>query len=200
MNFNKITPKKIKLILSFILSLIIIGLFIVVYSSKKNSLTNPTINNIKIDSKATLSLNSMHQTSIKNGIKQWSLDASSAKLLKDNKVLLNNIKVLFFLDNSKKAVLTSPKGIINKKTNNMEFSDNVIIRYNDYILATNHLNYKEDTNKIHSKNPIKIKSQNLTINADTLLANLNKNTIVLTGNVKALLNEKSFLKKMDQKK
>ena len=35
MNFNKITPKKIKLILSFILSLIIIGLFIVVYSSKK---------------------------------------------------------------------------------------------------------------------------------------------------------------------
>ncbi|OQY02248.1 MAG: LPS export ABC transporter periplasmic protein LptC [Desulfobacteraceae bacterium 4572_130] len=191
MNFNKITPKKIKLILSFILFFIIIGLFIVVSSFKKKSLSKPIINNIKIDSKASLSLNTMHQTSIKNGIKQWSLDASSAKLLKDNKALLKNIKVLFFLKNSKEIVLTSPKGIIDTKTNNMTFSGNVIIAYNDYILETKNLYYKKNTNRIYSNDSVKIKNQNLIIiNADTLLTNLNKNRVVLKGNVKAILSKK----------
>jgi LPS export ABC transporter protein LptC len=134
---KKLTAPLIGLLIVIII--IIIGFF---YFNK--FLTKPIqFHDVKIDTKAALKLNVLKQISKKNGIKEWELKAASATLLKDeDKAVLIDVSIIFFTKDDKKVHLTSQKGVMNTKTHDMVFSDNVIVTYETFVL---------ETDKLHSK-------------------------------------------------
>ncbi len=184
---------KLRLILIFILILIVSGLCAIYFYEKFSSGTI-FIKQIKIDSKAALVLNTMHQTSTKNGIKEWTIDASSAKLLRDkNKAVLEDVSIIFFMKDLQKIYLSSKHGILNTKTHDMTFSDNVNAKYKGYTLKTDTLHYDEKRHIIYSTDKVRIKNPDSIIDGDSLLIDLNKDKILVKGNVKGVFSEKSDL-------
>ncbi|GEM_PF-431648 len=192
MRFKPLTHNKIRLLLILVLIFIILCLF-AIYFYEKFSFGKIIIRNIKIDSKAALVLNSMHQTSTKNGIKEWTLDASSAKLLKNkNKVVMENVSIVFFMRSSKRIYLSSKHGTLYTKTNDMTFSGNVRIRYAVYTLKTEILHYSQIRHIIYSMKHVRIKDHNSVIDGDSLKIDLNRGSIILKGNIKGLFSENSY--------
>lgn len=196
MRFKLTNHAKIRLLLILVLIFIIVCLF-AIYFYEKFSADTLLIKNIKIDSKAALVLSSMHQTSTKNGVKEWTIDATSAKLLKDkNKVIMENVSIVFFMKNLKKIYLSSKHGALDTKTHDMTFTDNVKVRHSGYTLETEILHYEQKRHMIYSTKHVRIKDHDSMIEGDSLKVDLNKNRTILRGNVKGLFSENSdFFKK-----
>ncbi|NOX33920.1 MAG: LPS export ABC transporter periplasmic protein LptC [Deltaproteobacteria bacterium] len=149
-----------------------------------------TINDVKIDTKAALKLNIIKQVSKKNGIKEWELTAASATLLKgEDKAVLINVSIIFFTKDNKKIRLTSKKGILNTKTHDMVFSDNVIVRYELSVLRTDKLHYRKKEHIIYSETHVKLENQDSVIDADSMTTRLNDNMTILKGHVRGNFSE-----------
>jgi len=184
------TPKTIKLILVVILILLFMGLGALYYKERFMS-GDIVLKDIAIDSKALLLLNAMHQTSTRNNVKEWTLDASSAKMLKDeNKALMENVSVVFFTKEPDGIKLTSTKGILDTKTHDITFSENVVVTYGAYTMKTDELHYDKKRHILYTTVHIMIMDRESLLEADTMETDLNKSTTRLKGNVKGRFSEK----------
>lgn len=201
-------------------SLFIVLFFIVagiagLYFYERFSSVKKIAKEIKIDSDASLVLNSMHHTSTRNGLKAWTIDAASAKVLKNEaKAILTDISVQFFLKNGGQIDAKAEEGYIDTKDNNMELSNNVLVSYGSTLLATDQLHYDKKSHIIFSNRPVTVISSNSVdalssiksnelngdssfirnfdgsfIKSDSMKIDLNKNTLELTGNIYAILSD-----------
>jgi LPS export ABC transporter protein LptC len=153
------------------------------------------IKDIKIDTKAALKLNILKQISKKNGIKEWELKAASATLLKnEDKAVLIDVSVIFYTKEDKKVHLESKKGVLNTKTHDMTFSDNVIITYENSVLRTDKLHYKKKEHIIYSKTHVMLEKKDSIIEADSMTTSLNDNFTILEGHVKGNFSENFDIK------
>ena len=172
--------------LLIVMIIIIIGFF---YFNKFFS--KPVqFHDVKIDTKAALKLNVLKQISKKNGIKEWELKAASATLLKDeDKAVLIDVSIIFFTKDNKKVHLTSGKGLLNTKTHDMIFSENVIVRYETSVLRTDKLHYNKKEHIIYSNTHVKLEKEDSVIEADSMTTRLNDNYTILKGRVKGTFSE-----------
>ncbi len=152
----------------------------------------PEIENIHIDSKAALKLDGMEQVSKKNGITEWELKAASATLLREeNKAVLKAVNVTFYTRDNKKVFLYSDKGILNTKTRDMTFLENVLVRHETYVLKTDKLHYEKKTHIIRSDVRVTLEDHASVITADSMVTELNKNRVTFKGHVKGNFSENS---------
>ncbi|ACN15874.1 hypothetical protein HRM2_27840 [Desulforapulum autotrophicum HRM2] len=183
------TPKRVRIVLVLLLFFLTAGIGGLYYKQRFFS-GDLVLKKISVDSKATLLLNKMHQTSTRNSIKEWTLDASSAKLLKDeNKAQMTDVRVVFFTDNAKEIHLSSTNGLLDTKTHDMSFSDNVVVTYDQYTLKTAELHYDKKRHILYSNVHISIMDKESILEADTMETDLDKNTTRLRGNVKGTFSE-----------
>jgi len=148
------------------------------------------INDIKIDSKAALKLNVLKQISKKNGIKEWELNAASATLLKgEDKAVLLDISVIFFAKDDKKVLLTSDTGVLNTKSHDILFSDNVVVTYETSVLKTDKLHYSKKEHIISSNAHVRLENGNSVIEADSMIVKLNDNMTTFEGHVRGTFSE-----------
>jgi LPS export ABC transporter protein LptC len=153
--------------------------------------SNPEIKDVQIDSKAAQKLNSLETISKKNGITEWEVKASSATLMKDESILvLLDINVIFHTKDKKTIRLTSKKGTLNTKTNDMTFSDDVVTIYETFTLKTDKLHYKKKEHIIYSKSTVRLEKVDSVIEADSMITELSQNKTTLKGNVKGKFSEK----------
>ena len=146
------------------------------------------IKNIKIDTKAALKLNIMKQISKKNGIREWELTALSATLLKEkNKAILDDVSIIFFTKNNKLVFLKAKNGILDTKSHDMTFSNNVVLTYENAKLTTEKLHYNKKKHIIKSDDEVFLEKKNSNIKAASMEIKLNKNLIIFKGNIKANL-------------
>ena len=184
-------PLKQKLTIPLIGLLILMVIIISGFFYFNKLLTRPLeIHDIKIDTKAALKLNVLKQISKKNGIKEWALTAASATLLKDeDKAILIDVSIYFFTKDNKKVHLTSEKGILNTKTHNMIFSDNVVVMYETSILRTDKLHYNKKEHIITSDTHVTLEKENSVIEADSMTTDLDNNITILKGHVRGTFSE-----------
>ena len=182
-------PRTVKFIFLFLLIFLVFGLGALYYKEKITS-GKIVLKEISIDSKAALMLDSIHQTSTRNGVREWTLDASSAKLLKDkNKALLEDVSVVFFMENGGKAHLSSARGALDTKTHDMRFSENVVVTHEDYTLETDELHYEKKRHILYSTVHIRIMDKESLLEADAMETDLNRSTTRLKGNVRGRFSE-----------
>ncbi len=169
----------------FSVIIITVGIVIAVFIGYKKILNKNSNVLSVIKDNANISIGKVHHISTRNGIKEWSLDARSARVVNsENKINLEEIDVIFFMKDGNKVYLTSDHGILKTDTNDIECKGNVVIKFEDYILETDTLHYDHSLRTIVSRVPINIRRRLSELTADTMSFNLDTKKAFFNGNVK----------------
>lgn len=182
-------PGKLKF---FLISIIVIslGIIIAVFSTYRNMLDETAGLKSTIQSAAKMSLGKLHHTATREGVIEWSLDASSAKLLDEKKqLILDNLSVVFYMKDGKKAYLTAEKGFLHTESNDIEAAGNVVVKNDNYVLKTEKLNYEHFRRTLFSNVSVEISSDSEKLTADSIYFDLNTKKTMLEGNIKATFSE-----------
>lgn len=181
--------KKLKLIL---LSAIVsaLGITLAVFITHRNSLDKKGHVVSNIQNKANISIGKAHQTAIKNGIKEWNLEAASVNyMVEKNQAIFQDLFITFYLKDKSQVYLTANKGILNIDSKDMEIFGNVVIKNTTYRLKTENLFYRHNRRIIFSKVPVTVTGDALELAADSMSLNLNTNKTMFEGKVQGTLRE-----------
>ena len=161
----------------------VVAALLSLYTVNRLTETPHIIQNIDIDSKTLVALSAMRQTSTRNGIKEWTLNAASAKILKQKHLaMLTDVSVHFFLEGGGEIHLTSRAGTLDTEQHDMTFSDTVVVRHQDQIMETDRLQYEKKRHIIFSLNPVVLTSPSAKMTANSLTFDINMHMVQLTGN------------------
>ena len=186
---NRHSHKKLKLIL-FSVILVAFGIILAVFISHRHITEKEAEVVLDIRNKANISIGKAHQTAIRNGIKEWNLDAASVNYLVEKKqAVFQDLSVTFYLKDKSKVYLTANKGILKIDSNDMEIFGNVLIKSSTYRLKTENLSYSHNQRIISSKVPVKVSGTAFDLAADSMSLNLNTNKIMFEGKVQGTLGE-----------
>ncbi len=175
--------------LAIIMGCVVAALFSL-YLVNRITSKEQVVKNIDIDSKTLIALGAMRQTSTRNGIKEWTLDAASARILKEKHLaVLEDVSVHFFLTNGGEIHLTSRTGSIDTEAQDMTFSDTVVVRHQDRRLETDRLQYEKKRHIIYSTTPVVLTTPQARLTADQLTVNLNPRVMQLMGNFEGFFSE-----------
>ncbi len=181
--------KKLKLILLSII-LVAVGVTLTVFVRNRRILEKEENIVSGIQSKANISIGKAHQTATKNGIKEWSLDATSVNyIVKKNQAIFQDLSVTFYLKDKSEVYLTANKGILKTDSNDMELFGNIVVKNLKYSLKTENLFYRHNKRIILSKVPVKVTGATFNLAADSMSLNLNTNKTMFEGNVEGILSE-----------
>jgi LPS export ABC transporter protein LptC len=182
--------KKASIILLIII-LVTIGTVVTIFIGYRQVADAPEKLLSSIKDGANLSLGKIRQTATRDGRKEWSLEAGSAHYIEnENKAVLKELFITYFLENDEKVFLNADQGILNTDTNDIEFSGNVVVRNADYKLNTDRLNYRHERRLIFTKTRVHVTGEAAEVWGDSLTYDLKANKIVLKGNVATALSRK----------
>ena len=185
--YNK--SKKLKIILVAIAS-IIVSIVIFVYIGYRRLSEAPHAILSTIQDGADMSIGKIHQTATRDGKREWSLEASSARYSQTKKeVILKDLSITFFLDDDSEVYLTANRGILNTGTNDIEVTGDVVIIRENYELTTEKLNYEHALRIVFSEVPVIIVGDDAKISADSASLDLNTKKLRLMGNVESIISE-----------
>jgi len=187
-----IKHKNIKKLKLFFLLFIVIALAVViaVFINYRRILKNPEKLVSSFPADSNLSIGKIHQTSTKNGVKEFTLDAASASYTASKKkVVLNDLSLTFFLKNKQEVYLTANKGILKTDSKDIEITGNVIVANENSKLFTKKIQYKHGQRLLLSKVPVKIVGNSYQLTADRMSLDLNTNKAVFEGKVKGAFSE-----------
>ncbi|MGD9082678.1 MAG: LPS export ABC transporter periplasmic protein LptC, partial [Desulfobacterales bacterium] len=143
-----------------------------------------------IRDKANISIGKAHQTAIKNGIKEWNLEASSVNyIVNKNQAIFQDLFITFYLKDKSQVYLTAKKGILNTESNDMEIFGDVVVKNSTYRLKTENLFYRHNRRIIFSKVPVTVTGVAFDLAADSMSLNLNTNKTMFEGKVEGTLRE-----------
>jgi len=183
-------PRKLKFFLISIIIIILLGIIIAVFSTYRNILDETAGLESVIQSAAKMSLGKLHHTATRDGVIEWSLDASSARLLDEKKqLILDDLSVVFYMKDGKKAYLTAEKGFLHTESNDIEVAGNVVVKNDNYVLKTEKLNYEHTRRILFSNVFVEISSDSEKLTADSISFDLNTKKTMLEGNVKGIFSE-----------
>ena len=190
MVFNRLNrTKKLSLTLLAMI-LVALGTIVAVFIGYRRVSNAPELLISSIKEGANLSIGKIRQTATRNGRKEWSLEANSGQYIEtENKIILKELAVTFFLENGGEVYLKADQGSLQTETNDIEFSGNVVINNKAYTMNTERLNYQHDRRVIFSNAPVHISGDSAELSADSVSYDLNIDKIVLTGQVEATLAE-----------
>jgi len=182
-------PRKLKFFLISII-IILLGIIIAVFSTYRNILDETAGLESAIQSAAKMSLGKLHHTATRDGVIEWSLDASSARLLDEKKqLILDDLSVVFYMKDGEKAYLTAEKGFLHTESNDIEVAGNVVVKNDNYVLKTEKLNYEHTRRILFSNVSVEISSDSEKLTADSISFDLNTKKTMLEGNVKGTFSE-----------
>ena len=95
-----------------------------------------------IKNRATISLEGVHHWAIKDGVKDWSLDAESADYqLEDNIAVFRTLRVTFYREKGDDLFLSAPLGTWHTDSNDLDVSGHIMLKNKQYELQTEKLTY-----------------------------------------------------------
>lgn len=183
--------RKLK-ILVLVLGVSILALLVAVHVGYRLLMKSPERLIASIAEDAKLSLGKIQQTATRDGKTEWRLDATSARYLEAEKqVQLDDLSVTFYMDSGQEVQLLATEGLLNTESNDIQVSGDVQVKNEDYTLNTAALHYRHEQRVIFSRAPVVIKRKiGGRLSADGLRMDLNKNRVVLEGNVRGEFQER----------
>jgi len=179
--------KKIKWILILAIT-IILGSLLTVFIGFRIISKQPEVVVKAMKDNATLSINNLHQTASRDGVQEWTLDAKSAHLIQaENRSVLEDLSIVFFLENRQTVTLTAQKGVLKTDTNDFHVNGQVVVSSPEYKMETSELRYSHGHRKIFTNVPADITGKSLKFKADKISFDLNSHQARLEGNVKGII-------------
>ncbi len=169
---------------------LILGLLITVFLKYREYSDNPAKLVEAIPEGTDIALDDIQHTAVKDGRKEWSLKAASARYSDDAKeARFDDVEVIFFMENDRQVMVKGRQGSLDTQTNNIEISGDVIVRDADYQLEAQTLFYDHGQRKLNVPVPVKISGQAFELHADKMTVDLASETAVLEGAVKGSFSE-----------
>ena len=185
MKLKKNTHRKKLNILFISIILLVFGIILTVFFKYRNGIEISDRTGAVIPDKANISIGRAHQTATRNGIKEWSLDAASADYMTEkNQAVFKDLSLTFFLKDRTKVYVTADRGLLKTDSNDMEISNNVVVKYTQYKLRCENLYYEHKKRIIVANVPVNITGDSFQLVADAMSLNLNTNRTLFEGKVK----------------
>jgi LPS export ABC transporter protein LptC len=145
-----------------------------------------------VESTGDLSLGQFHQVATKNGENEWTLEASSARILEAKKeVEFSDLSMVFYMSNGRRVILKADEGQLKTETNDIEVAGDVVITSDKYRLNTSRLKYRHKHRTLATKEPVIITGPNGSLLiADQLMFDLKTNKTQFKGRVEGFFREK----------
>ncbi len=139
---------------------------------------------------AQIVISKFHQTSSRDGLLEWSLDADTALMNQEKKsAAFKNLSMTYYLENDNKVYLTADTGSLELESKNMNVTGNVVVTSDEYVLKTDAMHYRHEQRTFSSATPVKISGGSSELTADSLTFDLNTNQIVFDGKVRGAFGE-----------
>lgn len=182
-------PNKLRIVLVLII-FSIIGILAVVYLNYRKLIENPEKMIAAFKPGTDMTIDNIHQTTTRNGRKEWQLDAASAHYIDtEKKVRLEDLGMTFFLENQQQIQLTAESGILETETQNISIKGQVKLKNEDANLQTDELHYQHDKQFIFADTPVTITGDVFQLSAESMTLDLEKGRAVLKGNVQATFDD-----------
>lgn len=140
---------------------------------------------------ATIAIDRVHQTSTKNGIREWSLDAVSAQYIeKDRLAVFDELSMIFYMENGKLVKLSADKGYLNTDTRDMRVDGDVIADDGEFKLLTETLSYEHGPRVLVATKPVQILGSVFRLSAGSASYDLSSQKTVFEGFVKGTIFDK----------
>lgn len=133
---------------------------------------------------ADLTIADIHQTATRDGRREWSLDAASARYINEKKqVVLTDLSMTFYLDDQQDLHLTADSGVLLTESKDVEINGNIVLKGKDALLTTDGLRYRHDQRILASDSPVEITGDAYRLTADRMQLDLNADRATFEGNV-----------------
>jgi LPS export ABC transporter protein LptC len=143
-----------------------------------------------VKKEADMQLSNIHQTALKNGIREWRLDAESATLVeKEKTMLLARPDVEFFMNDGDNVHLTADRGTIFTDPSGIQVTGQVSASTSLYQLRAEALDYDPAARELRSDTPVTLSGESFTLRADTMAMNLDTNVTRFEGGVEGTISE-----------
>ncbi|MDP3284173.1 MAG: LPS export ABC transporter periplasmic protein LptC [Desulfobacterales bacterium] len=186
---NKFSNRKIKIILISVITVTIFVTVAVFIGYRYISIKPEKVIPLVLDG-SSISIEKIHQTSTKNGVVEWSLEARSASYSEDKKeAFFEDLSVTFFTKENMKIYLTADKGILKTESSDIEIRGNITVKNEDYVLKTGKINYDNEKRIIFSEVPVEISGKSLNLVAGSMTIDLNTNKAELSGKVEGIIGD-----------
>jgi LPS export ABC transporter protein LptC len=141
-----------------------------------------------LSSDARLSLGAIQHTATRDGVKEWTLEASSAELVESQKqIRLKDLSVVYFLKNGGEVYLTAREGTLHTESNDIDVNGNVVVINEPYELKTESLSYRNGEGLLLTDQPVEIISTRAYLSGLGLRYEVETNRAELTGHVEGIL-------------
>jgi LPS export ABC transporter protein LptC len=182
--------KKLKRLLIGVL-IVTLGVLAALFVGYRRLLHSPSAVVTAIDSRADMTLQKVVQTAVRDGIKEWHLEAAAAELMEsEKKLILEKPAVEFFLEDGNSAFLTADHGVLRIDTQDIDVSGNVHVTRGNFKLETSRLLYEHDTRKLSSKEPVHIVGQGFSLDSQSMVIDLKSKRSLFNGGVEGWLRDK----------
>jgi LPS export ABC transporter protein LptC len=147
-----------------------------------------------IGENVNVSLGHIQHTATRDGVKEWTLEAESARLLETKKhMVLTDLSVVYFTKENGEVYLTANEGVLDTKSNDIEVTGNVVLISEPYELQTEKLNYEHKQRMIYADGPVRILSTTSYLGANAMSFDINARKVQFKGNVEGIFAEKFSL-------
>ena len=180
--------KSLRLIL-LVSMLLIFGVVLTVFIGYRTG-SNPQelVLSSVIKDDVAISMDDVQQTSIKNGVKDWSLKAASAQFLhKKKQVVFDDLVVTFFLDDGGAVNLSARKGFLNTETQDIQIDGNVLADDGDIKFRTESLDYDHEERILVAAQPVQIFGDSFCLTADSAAYEMTNSQAIFEGKVEGTL-------------
>jgi LPS export ABC transporter protein LptC len=189
----KLTKRRLSLILVCIILIIVAAVtlrFLELRQGREDGAAQPQASDGDAPASAAMALTNVHQTSVKDGIKEWHLDADAATYLEaEQKMMLTHPRVEFYTHSGETMILTAREGVLDTATNDIQVSGEVEIHHQRYTLSGTAFTYTHADKTLISRLPVEIHSDRLDLKANSLVVDLDTRQAELAGNVKGRIHE-----------
>lgn len=189
-SLRKNRAKTVKLILVAVIVLIA-GILVAIFVGYRKLSDTPNLLLDAIRDNADITLGTIRHTATRDGVKEWMLEAKSARVMGPEKlVILKDLSVVYYLEDGREAYLTAGEGILNTGSNDIEVSGNVVLISEPYELQTDKLNYRHQGRTVSTDRPVRLISLTSYLSADSMSFDFNTRTIAFNGSVEGIFAEK----------
>lgn len=140
-----------------------------------------------------MSMEGFRFTQSDNGRISWRMVARNADLYESKEAQLTDLEITFVAPDNKEAALIGDSGTMDTVTGNASVRSGArevrIVTSDGYLLTTNSLFWKAKERLIRTPDPFKLLGREIYLEGKGITANVDMRTIVVNGNVKAVLQE-----------
>ncbi len=188
--------KKKIILLALVLGILVLSGFLVRgYIAYRDIRENPAKLIEAIPEGANIVLGEVRHTAVREGRKEWVLEAASANYSESaSEAVFTDVQVTFFMDNGDEVHLKGNKGIINTSSNDMQVSGKVRVVMNEYALETEIIEYNHEMRHIASQSPVHILGREFELRADAMEVDLASETALFSGAVEGQIDADTQLR------